>query len=389
MTRLDAGQAVQFVTVRRRRLAVLNASARNAAQSCRTISLSLIALFFSLSAIAVTSAEPAREPDRKVTVVALQAGQSHYQRGNPGAEANFRQLAALAREAAATSPDLIVFPEYAISGWPYPPEKIINGLAEPVPGDGPWYRRYRDLARELRVPLVAWLVESDSERLYNCAFALDAEGRFVGKYRKVHANLGEQTWWGWSQGQSFAPIELAGVRYGISICADMWFPETVRCAELLDADVILHLSVADDMQHLVPARAFDSKLPIVMSIFQGGSYAVDAAGDSLGKLAPENPGWKAFELTPFQPHLNRKYGGLWDTKKGGWNVRNPAAYSVLVDPATRPPWTEIFFDEQGRAQSREQLLRRFQGRYDAHDPAADQTPPSALPREGAPNSEIP
>jgi len=39
----------------------------------------------------------------------------------------------------------------------------------------------------------------------------------------------------------------------------MWFPETVRCEELAGADVILHVSIADDMGHLIPARAFDSQ----------------------------------------------------------------------------------------------------------------------------------
>jgi predicted amidohydrolase len=309
-----------------------------------------------------------RDSERSVTVVALQAGRNHFREGNPGPQANFDELAQQAREAAASRPDLIVFPEYALSGWPYPPEREMNALAEPVPGDGPWYRRYRDLARELDTPLVGWLLESDNRRLYNCAVVLNRDGEFVGKYRKVHANLGEQTWWGWSQGNSFEPIELGGVRYGFSICADMWFPETVRCGELLGADIIVHLSIADDMGHLVPARAFDAKLPIVMSIFQGGSYAVDASGTLLGKLSPDEPGWQAFELKPFQRDIGRKYGGLWDVKLGNWNVRHPSAYSILVDPTTRPAWTTIFFDNEGNPQSREQLIARFRGRYDAHDP---------------------
>jgi predicted amidohydrolase len=312
--------------------------------------------------------EAPRDPARRVVVVALQAGKSHFREGNPGPDANFECLANAARQAASSRPDLIVFPEYALMGSPYPSERIVNGLAEAVPGDGPWFRRYGELAKELKAPLVGWLVESDEGSLYNCAFVLDRQGAFVGKYRKVHANLGEQTWWGWSQGKSFEPVELEGVRYGFSICSDMWHPETVRCGELLGADVILHLSIADDMQHLVPARAFDSRVPIVLSIFQGGSYAVDASGRLLGKLDPEAPGWKAFEIEPFQPHLGRKYGGQWDVKKGGQNVRNPAAYDVLVDPKTRPAWTSVFFDDAGNAQSRSELFARFRGRYDAQDP---------------------
>jgi predicted amidohydrolase len=321
------------------------------------------------------AAPPAvRDPEVKLRIATVQAGQAHFAKGNPGLEANFTTLANLARKAAAEHPDLIVFPEYAISGWPYPRESVINGLAEPVPGDGPWFKRYQALAREARTAIVGWLVETNAGTLYNCAFLLDAEGGFVGKYRKVQANLGEQTWWGWSQGDSFEPIEFRGVRYGFSICADMWYPETVRCGALLGADVILHLSIADDMQHLVPARAFDNFVPIVMSIFQGGCYAVDSQGRSLGKLPADQAGWEIFEVKPFARHLGRKYGGRWDERAGHFNLRNPGAYGALVDPATRPPWTQIFFNDDGETQTREQLLKRFHGRYDANDSGLLRTP---------------
>lgn len=314
---------------------------------------------------------PARDPKSQVTLAVLQAGRNHSKGGNPGLEANFALFADLTRKAAASQPrpDLICFPEYALSGWPYPREEAINGLAEVLPGDGKWYRRYRELAREVEVPLLCWLVESADGKLYNTAFLLDGQGIFQGSYRKVHANLGEQTWWGWSQGSRFTLLDLGGVRYGVSICADMWFPETVRCQELLGADVVLHLSIGDDMGHLIPARAFDSRLPIVAAIFQGGSYAVDGEGKLLGKLPADAAGWKSFTLTPFRRQLGKKYGGVWDIKKGHQNLRNVGAYEVLTDPSRRPPWTEVFLDEEGRSQTREQLLKRFGGRYDANDAA--------------------
>jgi predicted amidohydrolase len=318
-----------------------------------------------------TPSAAGRDPERSVSIAALQAGLHYsFQGNNPGLEANFALFAKLTRQAAAASPrpGLICWPEYAISGWPYPREEVINGLAESIPGEGQWYRRYRDLARELGVPILGWLVESAEGKLYSTALLLDGKGDFKGKYRKVQANLGEQTWWGWSQGERFELIELDGVRYGVSICADMWFPETVRCQELLGADVVVHLSIADDMGHLIPARAFDSKLPIVATLFQGGSYAVDADGKLLGKLPPEEPGWKVFQIYPFRKHLFHKYDGVWDVKKGQQNLRNVGAYSILTDPSTRPPWTEVFMDNAGRAQTREQLLQRFHGRYDARDP---------------------
>jgi len=310
-----------------------------------------------------------RDLGRTVTIVVLQAGTDHSRGGNPGSNANFSLLSRLARDAAVVLPDLIVFPEYAISGWPYPPEEAMNGLAEVIPGEGPWYRRYVALAKELDTSIVGWLVEMNEGRLYNTSFILDRGGAFVAKYHKVHANLGEQTWWGWSQGDSLDPLEHDGVHYGISICADMWFPETVRCEELLGADVIIRQSIADDMGHIIPTRALDSEIPIVAAIFNGGSCAVDSRGELLRKLPAETPGWNAFQLEPFKVRTHAKYGGLWIPKLGHHNLRNVAAYHVLTDPSTRPPWTQVFVDREGRPQNREQLLHRFGGRYDANDPA--------------------
>ena len=55
-------------------------------------------------------------------------------------------------------------------------------------------------------------------------------------------------------------------------------------------------------------------------------------------------------------------------KLGQRNLRNVEAYGALSDPSTRPPWTDGFFDAEGGSQTREQLLQRFGGRYDEHDP---------------------
>lgn len=316
-----------------------------------------------------------RDPKRKVVVAALQAGVPRRGMPNMGPEANFNRLADEARKAAASEPrpELICFPEYALSGWRYPAPEVVKGLGEPIPGNGPWYKRYDALAKEVGVPLLGWLVEADGGKLYNAAFILDGRGQFKGKYRKVQANLLEQTKWGMSQGERFQVIELDGVRYGISICADMFFPETVRCNELLGADVVIHISVDDDMGHLVPARAVDSKIPIVMAIYIGGSYAVDADGKLLGKLPAEGAAWKSFTLEPFRSYqrADGNLGGMVDQKKSWQNLRNVGAYGVLTDPTRRPSWTEIFLDKNGKPQTREQIKKRFGGHYDANDPAAN------------------
>ena len=331
------------------------------------LSLAYAALLLTVITTSLRAEDPQRDPGRKVRIAVLQAGEEIGEKENPGFEANFAMFAKLAREAAVDRPDLIVYPEYAISGWPYPSGEKINELAESIPGDGPWYQRHVALAKEIQTPILGWLVGRANGKLVSTSFLIDGAGKFVGSYNKVQCNLGEQTWWGWSQGEAFRLIELNGVRYGVSICSDMWFPETVRCYELLGADVVLHQSIGDDMSHLVPARAFDSYLPIVCAINRGGGYAVNARGELLGKLPPENPAWKIFEIRPFEQHSDRKYGGRWIPEVGHRNLRNIKAYSILTDPRTRPRWTEVFQDNNGQPQTEAELRRRFNGRWDAND----------------------
>jgi predicted amidohydrolase len=326
-----------------------------------------------------------RSPDRIVKICVLQAGTEHSKNGNPGFEANFTLFADLARKAAVEKPNLIVFPEYPISGWPYPSGERINNLAEAIPGDGPWYRRFVALAQEIKVPILGSHLARHDGKLYGCAFLLNASGECVGTYHKVHANLGEQTWWGWSQGKEFKVLELDGVKYGVSICADMWFPESVRCCELLGADVVLHQSIGDDMSHLIPARAFDSFLPIVCAINNGGSYAVDDLGKMIGKkVADESATWQIYDVRPFQVRKDRKYGGQWIPELGHRNLRNVDAYRILTDPKTRPRWTEVFQGNDGESQTEAQLRARFHGRWDAHDPANETaTPQTKLTIDGS------
>ena len=114
------------------------------------IFLSLVCAFLSNQSIDKNRGSTMEKQDRVVTIAVLQAGKDHSKNGNPGLETNFALFEQLAREAASAAPDLIVFPEYAITGWPYPPENVMNGIAEQIPGDGPWYSRYANLARETR-----------------------------------------------------------------------------------------------------------------------------------------------------------------------------------------------------------------------------------------------
>src|SRR5215813_5802351 len=88
------------------------------------------------------------------------------------------------REAAARGARIICTPELFLG--PYfcqVEDHQFFRLAEPVPG--PTTEKLGALARELEVVIVASIFEKRSEGLYhNTAAILDADGRYLGKYRK-------------------------------------------------------------------------------------------------------------------------------------------------------------------------------------------------------------
>ena len=82
---------------------------------------------------------------------------------------NFSQIEALAHRAVDDGAQIVSFHECCICGYSFLQElsrEEIAELAEPVP-DGPSTRRLEELSKKLKVPLLAGLVESDGDKLYN------------------------------------------------------------------------------------------------------------------------------------------------------------------------------------------------------------------------------
>ena len=83
------------------------------------------------------------------------------------------------------------------------------------------------------------LYEKEGEHLYNTVVVISPDGDIVAKYRKLFPWRPFED--EFSAGEDFCVFELPGVgKIGLSICYDMWFPETVRALTWLGAEVILH-----------------------------------------------------------------------------------------------------------------------------------------------------
>ncbi|MFO1462819.1 MAG: carbon-nitrogen hydrolase [bacterium] len=116
-------------------------------------------------------------------------------------------------------------------------------LAEAVPG--PTSERLGQVAKELGVVIVASLFERDGKDYYNTACVLDADGRFLGKYRKVHIpddprNYYSELYYFKPGNLGIKPFATRFAKIGVQVCWDQWFPEGARSLALQGADILFY-----------------------------------------------------------------------------------------------------------------------------------------------------
>jgi N-carbamoylputrescine amidase len=115
-------------------------------------------------------------------------------------------------------------------------------LAEEVHESSPTVIRLRQLASELEIVLVAGLFEKRALGIYhNCAVVIDADGSYLGKYRKMHIPDDPHYY----EKFFFTPGDLGyktfNTRYahiGVLICWDQWFSEAARLLGLQGVEII-------------------------------------------------------------------------------------------------------------------------------------------------------
>ena len=116
--------------------------------------------------------------------------------------------------------------------------------AESVPG--PTVERFQALAAELGMVMVLPVYEQEQRGvLYNTAAVLDADGRYLGKYRKTHIPHVKGFWekFYFRPGNLGYPVfDTAVGKVGVYICYDRHFPEGWRALGLNGAEIVFNPS---------------------------------------------------------------------------------------------------------------------------------------------------
>jgi len=179
---------------------------------------------------------------------------------------------------------------------------------EKIP-EGPTTKLMQELARKHSMVIVVPIYEEDITGVYyNTAAVIDADGRYLGKYRKTHIPQVAGFWekFFFKPGNSGYPVfQTAYCKLGVYICYDRHFPEGWRALALNGAEYIVNPSatVAGLSQYLweleQPAAAVangcfigavnrvGTEAPWNIGRFYGSGYFVDPRGKLIAKASED------------------------------------------------------------------------------------------------------
>jgi len=217
--------------------------------------------------------------------------------------------------------------------------------AESVPG--PTVERFSALAAELGTVVVLPVYEEEQPGvLYNTAAVIDADGQYLGKYRKTHIPHVRGFWekFYFRPGNLGYPVfETAVGRVGVYICYDRHFPEGWRALGLNGAEIVLNPSATSrglsnylwKLEQPAAAVANEYYVGAINRVgvedlgdddFYGTSYFVDPEGAFVGDPADDHD--EELVVRDLDLDLLRVVRDRWQF----YRDRRPDAYDDLTRP---------------------------------------------------------
>ena len=156
---------------------------------------------------------------------------------------NMRKTTERIEEASRKGAQIICLQElYRTKYFPQTEKLDVSNLAETVPGETT--KTFSALAKKNNVVIIAPIFEKASNgKFYNSAIVIDADGKTLGLYRKMHVpydplfyeknffELGDT---------GYVVFETRYAPVGVLICYDQWFPEPARIDALKGAEILFY-----------------------------------------------------------------------------------------------------------------------------------------------------
>jgi len=131
---------------------------------------------------------------------------------------------------------------YRTRYFPRVKKQDVSTLAETVPGEST--RAFSALAKKNNIVIIAPIFEKSANgKYYNSAAVIDADGKILGVYRKVHIPndpfFYEKNYFE-AGDTGYCILQTRYARVGVLICYDQWFPEPARINALKGAQIIFY-----------------------------------------------------------------------------------------------------------------------------------------------------
>jgi N-carbamoylputrescine amidase len=159
------------------------------------------------------------------------------------AKSNMDKAIAGIKDAAAKGANIVCLQELFTSLYFCDVEDYENfKLAEPIPG--PSTDTLSAVAKEAGVVVIASLFEKRAQGLYhNTTAVLDADGTYLGKYRKMHIPDDPayfEKFYFTPGDLGYKVFETKYGKIGVLICWDQWYPEASRLTALMGAEILFY-----------------------------------------------------------------------------------------------------------------------------------------------------
>ena len=215
--------------------------------------------------------------------------------------------------------------------------------AEPIPG--PTTSLMQELAKKHQMVIVSPIYETPSTgTYYNTAAVIDADGTYLGKYRKQHIPQTKGFWekYYFTPGTGGYPVfETAVGKVGVYICYDRHFPEGWRALGLNGAEIVFNPSatsrgLSEYLWRLEQPASAVANIYYVGAInrvgieplgdndFYGQSYFVDPEGKFVGDVG--DPYKPELIVRDLDIDMIRTVRDRW----AFYRDRRPDAYDELV-----------------------------------------------------------
>ncbi len=216
---------------------------------------------------------------------------------------------------------------------------------EKIP-DGPTVKLMQDVAKQHGMVIIVPIYEEEQTGVYyNSAAVIDADGKYLGKYRKTHIPHVAPGFWEkfyFRPGNLGYPcFDTAFARIGVYICYDRHFPEGARCLGLNGAEIIFNPSatVAGLSEYLwkleQPAHAVangyfvgainrvGTEAPWNIGEFYGQSYFCDPRGQIIAEASRDQD---VLIVADLDMDKIREVRNTWQF----FRDRRPDAYGAIV-----------------------------------------------------------